>query len=69
MPSPDSPFLTADDLIEFFAERPQLRRLALACVLPAERVEGAWRYRRADLEEWLSRQDPQLVASSEGDPA
>ena len=48
--------LTTDQVIDYFIERPQLRRAALSCVLPAVRMNGQWLYRRADLDAWLQSQ-------------
>lgn len=33
-----------------------LRRLALTCVLPAVRVGAEWRFRKADLDDWITAQ-------------
>ena len=33
-----------------------LRRLALTCVLPAVRVGSEWRFRKTDLDAWISQQ-------------
>jgi excisionase family DNA binding protein len=49
-------FLTSDDVIDALQRDPQLRRLAVTCVLPAVRVGDEWRFRRSDLEDWIARQ-------------
>jgi excisionase family DNA binding protein len=49
-------FLTSEEVIETLQRDPLLRRLALACVLPAVRVGDEWRFRRSDLDEWIARQ-------------
>ncbi len=51
--------LTADQVIGYFIERPQLRRAALSCVLPAVRINSQWLYRRADLDAWVQTQQQQ----------
>jgi hypothetical protein len=49
-------FLTSDQVIERLLSQPALRLRATTCVLPAVRVVSEWRFRRADLEQWISRQ-------------
>ncbi|HEX4348726.1 MAG TPA: helix-turn-helix domain-containing protein [Vicinamibacterales bacterium] len=49
-------FLTSDQVIERLLAQPALRRQATTCVLPAVRVSGEWRFRRADLEAWIRTQ-------------
>jgi len=48
--------MTSEEVIEVLQADPQLRRLALACVLPAVRCADGWRFRRGDLDEWIARQ-------------
>jgi hypothetical protein len=48
--------LTADEVVSYLAERPWLRKTALSCVLPAQRAEERWLYRRADLDAWVKSQ-------------
>jgi hypothetical protein len=49
-------FLTSEQVIERLLSQPALRLRATTCVLPAVRVDREWRFRRADLEQWISRQ-------------
>ncbi len=49
-------FLTSEDVIDVLQRDPHLRRLAVACVLPAVRVDDEWRFRRVDLDDWIERQ-------------
>lgn len=49
--------LTTDQVIDRLLEDASLRHIAGTCVLPAVRVGDGWRFRRADLEEWIRRQD------------
>lgn len=46
--------LTSDQVIEHLLAEPLLRRSATTCVLPAIRVGWEWRFRRADLEQWIA---------------
>lgn len=59
MPKPHTPteadLLTADQVIERLIDA-DLRRAAATCVLPAIRSGDDWRFRRADLDEWIRRQ-------------
>jgi hypothetical protein len=48
--------LTTDQVLDRLFSDVRLRSVALTCVLPAVRSEGKWRFRRADLEEWIERQ-------------
>jgi hypothetical protein len=57
-------FLTSDQVIERLLSQPALRLRATTCVLPAVRVDSEWRFRRADLERWISRQLCQPHAST-----
>jgi len=50
-----SEFLTSDEVVEALESDPELRRLALTCVLPAVRVGDEWRFRRSDLDAWIAR--------------
>lgn len=49
-------YLTSDDVIEILHRDPELRRVALTCVLKATRVGDAWMFRRTDLEAWIEQQ-------------
>ena len=49
-------FLTSDQVVEALEHDPELRRLAVSCVLPAVRVGDEWRFRRSDLEAWIAQQ-------------
>jgi helix-turn-helix protein len=57
-PPTASEFLTSEDVIEVLQRDPQLRRVALTCVLPAVRVGDEWRFRRVDLDAWIASQRP-----------
>lgn len=59
-------FLTSEDVIDVLQRDPRLRRLAVACVLPAVRVGDEWRFRRVDLEDWIARQLASVTARSDG---
>ena len=39
-----------------------MRRFALTCVLPAVRIGSEWRFRKTDLDEWITRQSRTDVA-------
>jgi hypothetical protein len=47
--------LTADQVIERLLDA-NLRSVAATCVLPAVRSGHEWRFRRADLDDWIRRQ-------------
>jgi excisionase family DNA binding protein len=68
MPKPVSAaeidLLTAEQVIERLLDA-DLRRLAATCVLPAVKSGGHWRFRRADLDEWIQRQRPSNEARPE----
>jgi excisionase family DNA binding protein len=51
-----SDLLTTEQVMDRLLTRPALRRAAVTCVLPAVRVGAEWRFRRADLEAWITRQ-------------
>jgi excisionase family DNA binding protein len=53
----EADLLTADQVIERLLDA-NLRRVAATCVLPAIRSGDNWRFRRADLDEWIRRQEP-----------
>jgi len=48
--------LTTDQVLDRLFSDVRLRSIALTCVLPAVRRDGKWRFRRADLEDWIERQ-------------
>jgi hypothetical protein len=50
-----SDFLTSDEVLDRQMSDVRLRRVALTCVLPAVRSAGKWRFRKADLEEWIEQ--------------
>jgi excisionase family DNA binding protein len=54
VPSRATEFLTSDEVVETLESDPDLRRLAVACVLPAVRVGDEWLFRRSDLEAWIA---------------
>lgn len=51
----DQDLLTADEVVDYLLLFSKLRQLTTMCVLPAVRVENEWRFRRAELEAWISR--------------
>ena len=51
-------FLTSDEIVQALENDPILRRLAVACVLPAVKVGDEWRFRRSDLDAWVAQQKP-----------
>jgi excisionase family DNA binding protein len=55
-------FLTSDQVIERLLSQPALRSRAATCVLPAIRVGSEWRFRRTDLDRWISRELNRLAA-------
>ena len=61
MPNPFIPdagdLLTGQQVIERLLGDVKLRRVALTCVLPAVRVGSEWRFRKEDLDEWITRQN------------
>ena len=59
--------LTAEEIVSYLAERPWLRKSALSCVLPAQRAEERWLYRRADLDAWVKSQQPLSSRSGAGE--
>lgn len=59
VPPPATEFLSSEEVIEVLERDPVLRRVALACVLPAVRVGEEWRFRRVDLDAWIARQRQQ----------
>jgi excisionase family DNA binding protein len=61
-------FLTSDQVIERLLSQPALRSRAATCVLPAIRVGSEWRFRRSDLDRWISRELGHL-ASPAGHPS
>jgi hypothetical protein len=54
-PRVDIDLLTADQVVDRLLKFPKLRQLTSTCVLPAVRVENEWRFRRHELEAWISR--------------
>lgn len=48
--------LTTEQVIERLLQDAVLRRAAATCVLPAVRVGDSWRFRRTDLDAWITRQ-------------
>ena len=54
--SDTSELLTTEQVMERLLAEPRLRRAATTCVLPAVKVDSEWRFRRADLEDWIERQ-------------
>jgi excisionase family DNA binding protein len=56
LPSSANEFLTSDEVVQALENDPVLRKLAVACVLPAVKVGDEWRFRRSDLEAWIAQQ-------------
>jgi excisionase family DNA binding protein len=56
VPPAPSEWLTTEQVMERLLEDPALSRLAATCVLPAVRCGDEWRFRRADLDQWIERQ-------------
>ena len=54
--------LTSDEVIQRLCEDSALRRVAISCVLPAVRFGDEWRFRRSDLEAWVTRQKSETAA-------
>jgi excisionase family DNA binding protein len=61
----ENSLLTTEQVIERLLDA-NLRRLAATCVLPAVRSGDHWRFRRADLDEWIRRQAPSTAPSPDG---
>ena len=57
-------FLTSDQVIERLLSQPALRSRAATCVLPAVRVGSEWRFRRTDLDQWITRELHQLSVAA-----
>jgi excisionase family DNA binding protein len=55
-PVPDE-LLTTEEVIDRLLADANLRLVAATCVLPAVRFGSGWRFRRADLEDWIRRQN------------
>jgi excisionase family DNA binding protein len=62
MAKPKSDILTITEVAEYLkvAER-TLYRLAAAKKIPAFKVGGAWRFPRADIDQWIKRQTAELL--------
>jgi excisionase family DNA binding protein len=60
----ESDILTITEVAEYLkiAER-TLYRLAAAKKIPAFKVGGAWRFPRADLDEWIKRQTSETLGN------
>jgi hypothetical protein len=52
----DPALLTSDQVTDRLLRDARLRRVAMACVLPAVRCGAEWRYRLSDLEAWIAAQ-------------
>jgi hypothetical protein len=48
--------LTSDQIMDRLLALPWLRRRAATCVLPAVKCGHEWRFRSADLENWIAAQ-------------
>lgn len=48
--------LTTDQVMDRLLAEPSLRRKAVSCVLGAVKYGSEWRFRRSDLETWITRQ-------------
>jgi excisionase family DNA binding protein len=66
MPKPDSDILTILEVANYLkvAER-TVYRLAAAKKIPAFKVGGAWRFSRAEIDQWIKSQSS-LVAATDG---
>jgi excisionase family DNA binding protein len=69
MPKPASDILTILEVARYLkvAER-TVYRLAAAKKIPAFKVGGAWRFSRAEIEQWIKKQSS-AVAGNEGSRA
>ena len=59
MPSdPPDPteFLTSEEVVQRLLAHASLRQRASTCVLPAVKVGSEWRFRKRDLEAWMTEQ-------------
>ena len=66
MPKPESDILTILEVANYLkvAER-TVYRLAAAKKIPAFKVGGAWRFSRAEIDQWIKSQSS-LVAATDG---
>lgn len=49
--------MTLDEVADYLRiNKKTAYRLAADCKLPGFKVGGAWRFRRADIEDWIKRQ-------------
>ena len=66
MPKPDSDILTILEVANYLkvAER-TVYRLAAAKKIPAFKVGGAWRFSRAEIDQWIKSQSS-LVSATDG---
>jgi excisionase family DNA binding protein len=55
-PPEGNEWLTSEQVVERLLQDPLLRRIASTCVLPAVRCGDQWRFRKADLDQWIARQ-------------
>ena len=64
MPKPDSDILTILEVANYLkvAER-TVYRLAAAKKIPAFKVGGAWRFSRAEIDQWIKSQSSLVVAT------
>jgi hypothetical protein len=51
-----SELLTSEQVMDRLLADANLRRVALRCVLPAVWSGSNWRFRKADLDAWISRE-------------
>lgn len=68
MDKPKSDILTINEVAEYLkvAER-TLYRLAAAKKIPAFKVGGTWRFLRADIDQWISRQTSETLCNDGSD--
>lgn len=52
----DTTLLTGDQVMDRLLSDANLRRVAMTCVLPAVRFGEEWRYRKRDLDAWITEQ-------------
>jgi hypothetical protein len=62
--SRDNQLLSSDQVIDRLLAEPSVRHKASTCVLPAVRLGTEWRFRLADLDDWIALQQEPLALSS-----
>jgi hypothetical protein len=54
-PAKKPDLLTSEEVMDRLLAEGNLRTLALRCVLPAVRIGDEWRFRSADLDDWIAQ--------------